>query len=86
MFGSGVGHVRKSPLEPGYGGRICPGQRSDMSGKTHWNPASRPDMSGLTGDFGGRLISIICTSPTHSGIPFELQWRKKGKDDFAQVP
>jgi hypothetical protein len=41
-------------------------------------------MSGLTGDFGGRLNSIICTSPTLSGIPIELQWRGKGKDDFAQ--
>jgi hypothetical protein len=48
-----------------------------MSGKTHWNLTSRPDMSDLTGDFGGRLISIICTSPTHLGIPLELQWRKE---------
>jgi hypothetical protein len=40
----------------------------DLSGKPHWNPARRSDMSGLTGDFGGRLNSIICTSPTHSGI------------------
>jgi hypothetical protein len=55
-----------------------------MSGNPYWNPGRRPDMSGLTGDFGGRLISIICTSPTYSGIPFELQWRRRGMDDFAQ--
>jgi hypothetical protein len=41
-------------------------------------------MSGLTGDFGGGLILTICTSPTLSGISIELQWRGKGKDDFAQ--
>jgi hypothetical protein len=30
-------------------------ERPDMSGQSLWNPVRRPDMSGLTGVFGGRI-------------------------------
>jgi hypothetical protein len=65
MSGLGAGHVQEmaleSGLEIGYAwltqekaerpdmSRLGP----DMSGQSLWNPARGPDMSGLTGVFGG---------------------------------
>jgi hypothetical protein len=31
-----------------------------MSGQSLWNPAKGPDMSGLTGDFGGKIDFDVC--------------------------
>jgi hypothetical protein len=36
-------------------GRTCLTWGSDMSDQSLWNPTRRPDMSGLTGVFGGRI-------------------------------
>jgi hypothetical protein len=60
MSGSGAGHVQKMPLESGLGVGYAwliqeKVERPDMSGQSLWNPARRPDMSGLTGVFGGRI-------------------------------
>jgi hypothetical protein len=31
------------------------GLGADMSGQSFWNPTKGPNISGLTGDFGGRV-------------------------------
>jgi hypothetical protein len=51
IFGLGAGHVREMPLEFGLGTRYVRSGtsslrnwvRSDMSGRSHWNPAIEPD-------------------------------------------
>jgi hypothetical protein len=60
MSGLGAGHVQEMPLESGLEAEYAwltqeKAERSDMSGQSLWNPASGPDMSGLTGVFGGRI-------------------------------
>jgi hypothetical protein len=49
MSGLGAEHVRARSLEPIYGRGL------DMFGQSLWNPTRGPDMSGLTGVFGGRV-------------------------------
>jgi hypothetical protein len=60
MSGLGAGHVQEMPLESGLEAEYAwltqeKAERSDMSGQSLWNLASGPDMSGLTGVFGGRI-------------------------------
>jgi hypothetical protein len=42
-----------------------------MSSQSLWNPAKRPDMSGLTGDFGGKIdfdVLHFTNSPDASSL------------------
>jgi hypothetical protein len=60
MSGLGAGHVREMPLQSGLEAGYAwltqeKAERSDMSSQSLWNPARGPDMSGLTGVFGGRI-------------------------------
>jgi hypothetical protein len=60
MYGLGAGHVWEIPLEfslgAGYGWLTWEKvERPDMSSQSLLNPARGPDMSGLTGVFGGRI-------------------------------
>jgi hypothetical protein len=67
MFGLRVKHVWEMPLESGLEAGYAwltqeKAKRSDMSGlgpnmsgQSLWNPARVPNMSDLTGVFGGRI-------------------------------
>jgi hypothetical protein len=68
MSGLGAGHLREMPLDSGLEAGYA--WLTQDKAESLWNLARGLDMSGLRGDFGGRIdFLMVCTSPTHPMYP-----------------